>query len=646
MNSLSMQIQCPNPECLYPTNSMGQEVCDRCQTPLLYRHLWAVGQEAAQISVGTTIGGRYAVLHPQIWLDSQPGLPPDLLDDRPDTAQPYLTLYPYRLHLPGLYGFYAQGKTRSPIFLLDHVPIDAQGNLLPAIETQWSTAAPARQLYWLWQILQLWQPLSEAGVARSLLSAPNLRVEGWLVRLCELIDDEAGEQPREQDVETETSQPSLKDLATLWLFWLGEAQPQIREALREVCQQMQAIGHQETGYQTVANQLNALLLEQAAQLPLKLTIAGATVTGPQRTHNEDVCYPDQFQLPTNDGLMPYVGIVCDGIGGHEGGEVASQLALRSLQSLLRTLLIELANQDEPLPPPVICDQLISVVRIVNNQISAQNDAQGRELRQRMGTTLVMALQIPQKIPNAIGTSHELYLVHVGDSRAYWLTSENCQLLTVDDDVIGREVRLGRSLYQEASLRSDAGALIQALGTRDADTLHINVQRFIVEEDGLLLLCSDGLSDNQRVEQAWESITSQVIKGKLSLEEAVQAWVTVADEQNGHDNASIVLMHCQVNRSPHVYESRPAKSEPQIPPLPDNSEETELTESARALLYDEYSDAPQEPARRKSSRTWTVAIGLASLLFIAGVVGMTIWRQLDPTGFQQTWERVFGASERD
>lgn len=645
MNSLSMQIQCPNPECLHPTNSLGQEVCDRCQTPLLYRHLWAVGQEAAQIPAGTTVGSRYAVLTPQIWLDTQPGLPPDTLTDRLETADPYLTLYPYRLHLPELYGFYTQGKNRAPIFLLDHVPIDSKGNLRPALTTQWATAAPTRQLYWLWQILQLWQPLSEAGVAHSLLTPENLRVEGWLVRLCELIGRGADAEERRGDAETQISQPSLKDLGTLWLSWLNEAHPQIREALREVCEQMQTIADSERGYQTIANQLNALLLEQAAQLPLKLTIAGATVTGPQRTHNEDVCYPDQFQLPTNDGLMPYVGIVCDGIGGHEGGEVASQLALRSLQPLLRTLLTELADQTEPLSPAVIGEQLISVVRIVNNQISAQNDAQGRELRQRMGTTLVIALQIPQKIPNTVGTSHELYLVHVGDSRAYWLTPEYCQLLTVDDDVVGREVRLGRSLYQEALQRSDAGALIQALGTRDADTLQINVQRFIIEEDGVLLLCSDGLSDNQRVEQAWESITTQVIKGK-SLEEAVQAWVTVAEAQNGHDNASIVLMHCEVNRSPHRYEPRPASVEPQLPPAAENIEETELTESARALLYDDYSDTPKEPAKPKSTRRWPIGLGLAVLLFTTGVIGMTLWRQLDPIGFQQTWERVFGPSEQD
>uniref|UniRef100_A0ACD5H226 PP2C family protein-serine/threonine phosphatase n=1 Tax=Desertifilum tharense IPPAS B-1220 TaxID=1781255 RepID=A0ACD5H226_9CYAN len=145
---------------------------------------------------------------------------------------------------------------------------------------------------------------------------------------------------------------------------------------------------------------------------------------------------------------------------------------------------------------------VSTVRVVNNQIAAQNDTQGRELRQRMGTTLVMALQLPQRVglqAGRVGNSHELYIAHVGDSRAYWMTPNYCQLLTVDDDVSVREVRMGRSLYRECLRRPDAGALTQALGTRDAEFVRPTVRRFILEEDGILLLCSDGLSDRDRIE---------------------------------------------------------------------------------------------------------------------------------------------------
>jgi protein phosphatase len=363
-----------------------------------------------------------------------------------------------------------------------------------------------------------------------------------------------------------------------------------------------------------------------------------------------------------------VGIVCDGIGGHEGGEVASQMTLRSLQALLRALFLEVADPTQPLSPKVlspaiVAEQLIEVVRVVNNQIASQNDTQGRSLRQRMGTTVVVALQLPRTITTSkgAGNAHELYLVHVGDSRAYWLTSQYCQLLTVDDDVVGREVRLGRSLYQEALQRSDATALIQAIGTRDADKLTITVQRFILEEDGLLLLCSDGLSDNRCIEQNWEPITRQVLKGKISLEEAVQNWINLANQQNGHDNTSIVLLRCEVNSSPQsfepgMYESGVSGTAQKALPNADTLLETELTESSRALLYDDYPESEQAevssvPDRavseksRKLPHTRIIVLGLAALMFAAGVMGMAVWRQVDPIGFQQTIQKILGVSEK-
>ncbi|WP_088894259.1 protein phosphatase 2C domain-containing protein [Leptolyngbya ohadii] len=649
-----MQIQCSNPECRHP-NRGDERQCEKCQTPLVRQYLWVVGATAEDAPVGAIVGGRYAVVSSRIWLDTQPAQLPDSSLELPDAALPYLHLYTDRLHLPGLYDLYSQKQDVPPILLLENAPISSDGVLLPAVESLWSSVSPVRQLYWFWQMLDLWQPLQRQGVTRSLLVAENLRVEGWRIRLRELIADEIAvavteapgidpelEAPNlEAPVNSSVHAPTLADLGQFWQSWVEIAQPEVRESLQALCQEMQTFTNPELqDVEPIAYQLNTLLLEQAAQLPLKLTIAGSTTTGPQRTHNEDTCYPDQFQLPTNDGLMPYVAIVCDGVGGHEGGEVASQLAVRSLKSLLQAFFAEIAEETEVLSPAVIAEQLTGVVRVVNNQIAAQNDAQGRSMRQRMGTTLVMALQVPQKVSQTLPTgsnSHELYIVHVGDSRAYLFNSQSCLRLTVDDDVAVREVRLGRSLYREARQRSDAAALIQALGTRDADTLQITVQRLIVEEDSLLLLCSDGLSDYQRVEQSWEAISREVMRGKLTLESAVEQWITIANEQNGHDNASIVLMHCQINPTIQLYEPRPAIDSQSVA-LPEITPETDLAESSRALLYDEYAP-PSPPTQIDPPRPWLVAIGLIATLLTAGAIGLGIWRVADPAGFQQTIDQV-------
>lgn len=646
MTSSAILIQCPNPNCLHPENSVGQPQCDRCQTPLTYRYLWAIGDGVEHLPLSMKVGNRYAVMAPHIWLDTQPAFLPSVPDPLPDIALPYLHLYTHRLHIPTVYGFYRKDSTSTPILLLEDIPLDAQGQVLPRMNDAWQDASPVRQIYWLWQILELWLPLKAKGVASSLLQPKNLCVEGWRVRLLELNPDR--ERP-----------PHLNDLATLWMTWLMPIPSRVTDALKTICQLMQTAEDSELGWKAIAHPLNQLLLEQATQLPLRLTIAGGTSTGSQRTHNEDACYPLTVGTPilSNDPLIPHVAIICDGIGGHAGGEVASQMALRSLQLQILALLTDIAEQPELNPPEVIAQQLETLVRIVNNIIAEQNNTQKRESRQRMGTTLVMALQLPQALSSSEGShnSHELYVVNVGDSRAYWLTPNYCHLLTVDDDVAVRETRAGRSVYRESRRRSDAGALTQALGTRDGEFLNPTVQRFIVEEDGLLLLCSDGLSDGDRIEHAWQETTHLTLIGKLSLNEAIQFWLDLANRQNGHDNISVVLLHCQIasdqlelaNKTDEHTAASPLCADDPTFTETTTVQEPELLESTRALLYDERSfdthdtipesSEPHNP--QKPLNTWAITLSLAIIMFFIGAIGIAVWRETDPAGFERTFEQL-------
>ncbi|XGV95467.1 MAG: PP2C family serine/threonine-protein phosphatase [Leptolyngbya sp. BL-A-14] len=630
MSNSKPQLCCPNPSCAAPLNPLGTIACVSCQTPLIYRYLWAVGQQQAVPSVGSQVAGRYYVTAPQIWLDTQPGLMPDVPTDWSDEILPYLHLYPQRLHLPEVYGFCPPTDTipEGALFLLENVPLDAKGNLLSAIAHAWSQATALRQVYWLWQLLQLWTPLLEQGVASSLLAADNIRVEGWRVRLCQLFNDA---DVLAAPAETAVVPPTLGDLANRWLEWVETAKADVADPLQALCLQMQE--GSELG--SITLQLNQLLLKQAAQLPLRVQIVGATDTGPQRSHNEDACFP---VTPTDNAhsneLASRLAIVCDGIGGHEGGEVASQTAVRSLTLQAQALLAEVEAQTELVSPELLMQQLEASVRVVNNLIASQNDTQGREERRRMGTTLVMALQIPQRLltlENATGNGHELYLVNVGDSRAYWMTPRYCHLLTVDDDVATREVRLGRSLYREALQRPDAGALTQAIGTRDAEFLHPTIQRFILEEDGILLLCSDGLSDHGLIEESWAEYTDAILKGKHSLELAAKTWIDLANQKNGHDNTSVVILRCNVSS---------ALPEPSLPRPSNQRSESEWSPASRALIEDEPVAAPSgRLSRNPRSRQLLLLGGLLALLLVGSGIGLAVWSQLNPTSFQQFRERV-------
>uniref|UniRef100_UPI00286DAE9B PP2C family protein-serine/threonine phosphatase n=1 Tax=Chamaesiphon sp. VAR_69_metabat_338 TaxID=2964704 RepID=UPI00286DAE9B len=319
----------------------------------------------------------------------------------------------------------------------------------------------------------------------------------------------------------------------------------IDERLRVLFLKMQA---EQASLRDVAATLNQIVLEQAARLPLEWQIAGGTDIGATHQHNEDSYYPTPLEL-AQDPTGGKIAIICDGVAGHEGGEVASQMAVNLLKIQTQNLLENLSHSREIVAPEQICNTIGAIVRVVNNTITAQNHSQGREDTRRMGTTMVMAIQVNQPIRagKGFGNSHEIYIAHVGDSRAYWITPHRCQLLTIDDDIATREVKQGRDVPWHSASRPDASALTQALGMKSGELLQPTVQRLMAIEDGILLLCSDGLSDRQLVESSWQDYAERVLHGDLPLTEAVQSWLALAHRENGDDNISLILMSCNVSK---------------------------------------------------------------------------------------------------
>lgn len=614
-------IYCPNPSCSHPRNSLGRKHCENCQTPLIYRYLWAVGPDVEQVAQWAFIDDRYYVTAPQVWLDTKPGNPIEIPENLPDSILPYLHLYPHRLHIPEVFGF-GPSKLLTAI-LLDNVPLDAEGNLYPALADIWPSASPINQVYWLWQITQLWTSFTARGVGASLLDPYNLRVDNWRIRLLQLLPT--------------NEQPSLADLANVWQALISKANPKIQADLQKI---QQLLSQTKPKLSEITTELNQILLQQTAQLPLQLEIAGATDTGTVRDHNEDSCYPTPTDLKNKDiypnsELLPKLLIVCDGVGGHDGGEVASQLALKNLKSLSQNLLLEIEQQTEIDTPDLIGRQIGEIIRVVNNLIANENNNQGRELKQRMGTTLVMGLQVPQRVKTSDGmewdNSHELYIANVGDSRAYWLTANSCLQLTLDDDVAVREVKLGRSLYHQALQRTDANTLTQALGTRDADSLNASmnkltpkIDRFLIVEDGILMLCSDGLSDKHLVEKSWMRYAPAILEGKMSLDAAIQDWINLGNQENGHDNISLCLLLCRVNPPKlALLDPTPLLNQPQ--PL-----ESELSDKSKALLYTESEPPAPAEKQRKSSGLLPILALLGMLLIGLGVVWYSTHPEVKPS----------------
>jgi protein phosphatase len=503
---------------------------------LMSRYLWAAEPQATWIPPDRLVEDRYHVITPQLWLDTKPQEPPDILSPLPRQALAYAHLYQYKLHLPQLHGFCSLTRSGETIEipLLENIPVDRDGKLLPSLVEAWSTATPLNQAYWLWQIVDLWAPLAGTGVLSSLVVMENLRVDGWCLRLCELISDQ----------NNGANKVTLAKLGTLWLESLPRAAPTVAEKFRAIFSKMAA---EQASLRDVAGALNKIILEQTAQLPLAWRIAGGTDAGAAHQHNEDSYYPTPLELAT-DPTGGKLAIICDGVAGHEGGEVASQMAVQLLKIQTQELFADLINSQNIVSPEQICNTIAAIIRVVNNTITAENHSQSREDLRRMGTTMVMALQVNQRMRNIkrVSISHEIYIAHVGDSRAYWITPQRCQLLTIDDDVATREVKQGRDVPWHSASRADATALTQALGMKTGELIKPTVQRFLAIEDGILLLCSDGLSDRNLVESSWQDYAEQILHSDTPLTEAVQSWLALAHGQNGDDNISLVLMSCQVS----------------------------------------------------------------------------------------------------
>jgi serine/threonine protein phosphatase PrpC len=137
------------------------------------------------------------------------------------------------------------------------------------------------------------------------------------------------------------------------------------------------------------------------------------------------------------------------------------------------------------------------------------------------------------------------IAHVGDSRLYRLTRKRgLEQLTVDHEVGQREIRRGVEPGVAYS-RPDAYQLTQALGPRNEQSIDPDVQFLELNEDTLFLLCSDGLSDNELVESHWQTHLAPLLSSRANLDRGILQLIELANEHNGHDNITAVLIRVKV-----------------------------------------------------------------------------------------------------
>lgn len=264
---------------------------------------------------------------------------------------------------------------------------------------------------------------------------------------------------------------------------------------------------------------------------------GLTDTGTQRNHNEDAfCIQTKIErIETKTGRTLYAKglyILCDGMGGHAGGEVASALAVDTLRKYFQLHWFNRPDQANQLPSE---DAIREAVKLANQAIYEINQQQARTGSGRMGTTLVLVLVQDTNVA----------VTHVGDSRLYQLTrKQGLTAVTQDHDVGQREIQRG----VEPSLayaRPDAYQLTQALGPRSDDYIKPDIQFLELNEDTLLILSSDGLTDNDLLEKNFSTHLAPLLSSRVSLEKGVSDLIELGNQYNGHDNITVVLIRAKV-----------------------------------------------------------------------------------------------------
>lgn len=270
-------------------------------------------------------------------------------------------------------------------------------------------------------------------------------------------------------------------------------------------------------------------------LPMKLMAledAGHSHAGQRRTHNEDwyFCQTDLHKVSDTKGVgirAKGLYILCDGMGGHALGEVASHLAVKTLREYLNQVW-----QGDNLPEEAV---LFEATARANQAIFQANQEKASFGVGRMGTTLMLVLV--QDLTMAV--------VQVGDSRLYSYSKRvGLRQLTVDHEVGQREIDRGVE-PAIAYARPDAHHLTQALGPSDTDRLSPTIFHSEIVEDTLLILCSDGLSDNQVLERHAATHIAPLLSSRSNLEEGVLQLVELGNAENGHDNITAILVRIKL-----------------------------------------------------------------------------------------------------
>ena len=245
-----------------------------------------------------------------------------------------------------------------------------------------------------------------------------------------------------------------------------------------------------------------------------------TDTGMVREKNED--YYGYFSTPLGE-----LFVVCDGMGGHKGGQVASRMSVETIRDFF-------ASASQEADPQQVMANAISAANTKVTEAAADPELEG------MGTTVVALLVLKSRPGHAL-------IAHVGDSRIYRIDGNGLEQITQDHSFVGEMLKKGLISQEEARDHPRKNVITRAIGA--ARDVKPEIRIIHLHEGDTFLLCSDGVTD---------MLTDADIAGVLGQSEpqmAADRLVEMANERGGYDNSTVQVV--RVTDLPEGAEATPA-----------------------------------------------------------------------------------------
>ena len=223
---------------------------------------------------------------------------------------------------------------------------------------------------------------------------------------------------------------------------------------------------------------------------------------------------DYYYISTSlDEVQLY--ILADGMGGYNGGEIASSLAVETAKKYVENNFKEIEKDRDSII------QLLGSSIEYANMVVYEKSKEKPEL-QGMGTTLAICLVYNNKV----------YIGHVGDSRIYRIRKQFIRKLTQDHSYVQKLVKEGTITKEQAEHHPQKNMLMKALGCNAFVEPDVMVKGFL--KDDILIICSDGLSNLVDQQTMYEMASK-------NMEQATKDLVKLANERGGYDNITVVIV---------------------------------------------------------------------------------------------------------